>query len=181
MKSTPGMKESFWQYHQAYEHRLEAWKVEVLYTWEWWFGIVLSIIAWSLWLFFRKKESSNRLLFAGIFTALISVTLDNIGYQLSLWNYYKPVTPLIPAYLPYDFALMPVVVMFLIQFFYGRNPWLIGLLFGLLTAFIGEPVFKLLGIYHPVHWNNIYSIPFYTIIYNISFKLAMRSNFEKLK
>lgn len=108
-------------------------------------------------------------------------TLDNIGVQLSAWNYLKPVTPVIPSYIPFDFALMPVVVMFLIQYFYNRNPWIIGLIFGVLTAFVGEPIFKLLNIYNPTNWKFIYSIPFYTLIYFLAHKLAARDKFNKLK
>lgn len=181
MQSTPGMKKTFWEYHQAYEHRMIAWKHEVLFTWQWWLGIALTITAWILWLIFRNRDSTDRLLYSGIFVGLVSVTLDSIGVQLSAWNYLKPVVPLIPAYIPFDFALMPVSVMFLIQLFHNRNPWIVGLIFGIVTAFVGEPVFKWLNIYNPISWKFFYSIPFYTLIYFLAHKLASRKKFNVLR
>jgi hypothetical protein len=181
LSKTTGMRKTFWEYHEAYTHRSVAWKDEVLFTWQWWVGVTLTIICWIIWIVFRKRESTDRLLYSGIFVALVSVTLDNIGVQLSAWNYLKPFSPIIPAYIPFDFALMPVAVMFLIQYFYNRNPWIIGLLFGGLAAFVGEPIFKLLKIYNPTNWKFIYSFPFYTLIYLLAHKLAARDKFNKPK
>ena len=158
-----------------------AWKHEVLFTWEWWLGIALTIIPWIIWFILRKKGSSGRLLYAGTFVALVSLSLDNIGVQLSAWNYLKPVTPVIPSYIPFDFALMPLSVMFLIQWFYSRNPWVIGLIFGFITAFIGEPIFNWLEIYVPTNWQFGYSIPFYTIIYYLAHKIASTKKFDELR
>lgn len=180
LNSTPGMHKSFWEYHHAFDHRMAAWKNEVLFTWEWWLGIALTIIPWIIWIIFHKKESTYRILSAGFFVSLVSVTLDNIGVQLSLWNYLKPVTPAIPSYIPYDFALMPIVIMFLIQLFSHRNPWIVGLIFGLLTAFLGEPIFQWLGIYEPTNWRHFYSVPIYTVIYFTASKLTQNKQFMDL-
>lgn len=180
MRTTSGMHKTFLEYHQAYDHRMNAWKQEVLFTWQWWFGVLITIIVWVLWLFFRNRDSSDRLLYAGLFVCLASLTLDNTGIQLSLWTYLKPFTPVIPAYIPFDFALMPVTIMFIIQYFSKRNPWIVGFIFGLISALIGEPIFKLMGIYDPVNWKSWYSIPLYTVIYVISHKLTLRDKFKQL-
>ncbi|WML56476.1 CBO0543 family protein [Neobacillus sp. PS2-9] len=180
MHSTSGMHKSFWEYHQAYDHRMNSWKQEVLFTWQWWLGIALTIIPIVLWVIFRNRESTDRLLYSGFFVCLVSVTADNIGVQLSFWNYLRPVTPAIPSYLPFDFSLMPISVMFLIQFFHNRNPWFIGIVFGILTAFVGEPFFKWLGIYEPTNWKFGFSIPLYSVIYVSAHKLATRKKFKRL-
>ena len=158
-----------------------AWKHEVLFTWEWWLGITLTFIPWIVWIVFREKKSTSRLLYAGTFVALISLTLDNAGVQLSAWNYLKPVTPIIPSYIPFDFSLMPITVMFLIQWFYNKNPWIIGFIFGSITAFIAEPTFKWLGLYDPTNWKFGYSVPFYASIYYVAYKTAMSKKFSELQ
>jgi hypothetical protein len=180
LDSTTLMEKSFWEFHRAFDHRIYAWREEVLFTWEWWLGIILTIIPWVLWFIFRKKDSSDRLLYAGIFVALFSLTLDNIGVQLSFWTYLTPVTPAIPSYIPYDFALMPVSIMFLIQLFPKRSPWLVGLIFGLLTAFVGENFFWWLKIYDPVNWRHVYSFPIYMVVYYLAYKLAKGTKFNDL-
>ncbi|MBM7693707.1 hypothetical protein JOC77_003151 [Peribacillus deserti] len=80
----------------------------------------------------------------------------------------------------YDFSLMPVIIMFLISWFHKRNPWVIGLTFAIITAFVSEPIFKWLGIYMPINWKYGYSIPFYTIIYYVAQKIAHSKHFIEL-
>jgi hypothetical protein len=180
LHSTPRMHQSFLEYHEAFEHRMSAWRHEVLFTWEWWLGVIFTIIPWILWLVLRKKDNTDRLFYAGLFVGLITVTLDNIGFQLGLWEYFKPVMPAIPSYIPFDYGLMPVIVMLLIQFFTNKNPWMIGFFFAVLAAYVGEPIFEWLNIYTSVHWRHIYSIPFYTVIYWGAFKIYRRKFFEKI-
>lgn len=129
MSSTLGMHKTFLEYQTAFDHRMLAWKNEVLFTWEWWLGIALTIVPWIIWFFFRKKDSTYRLLYAGLLVSLISLSLDSIGVQIGAWNYLKPITPVIPSYIPFNFTLMPVTVMFLIQLFPLKNPWLMGIIF----------------------------------------------------
>ncbi|WP_026575213.1 CBO0543 family protein [Bacillus sp. UNC438CL73TsuS30] len=166
--------------HQGFKIRNDIWLEEILFSWRWWLGIGLVILCWGSWWILRKKISSNRLLFAGFFIMVISLSLDAIGMQLKAWNYLYPIIPLIPAYLPYDLALMPVSVMFLIQVKPMMRPVYKAILFAVLTSFVGEPFFKWLGIYEPLTWRYIYSVPFYFIIYLIAHWLSNRCNFEKL-
>lgn len=180
MLFTPGMNITFYEYQDAFDHRMLAWKNEVFLTWGWWLGIGLTILPWIIWFFLRKKESTDRLLYAGLFVSLISLSFDNIGVQIGAWDYSKPVLPTIPAYLPFNLALMPVIVMLLIQRFSKRNPWLIGAFFALTTSFVGEPIFEWLKIYRPIYWKHWYSVPIYTAIYFCAFKLASRNQNKEL-
>lgn len=166
--------------HQGYQIKYDIWQDQVLFTWRWWLGCGLVILCWVGWSFFRKKRSSDRLFYAGLFVMTISVSLDAIGMQLKAWNYIYPLIPLIPAYLPYDLALMPVSVMLLIQVKPKINPFYKAILFAALTSFAGEPIFKWLEIYEPLTWRYIYSVPFYFVIYLIANWLSKRSNFEKI-
>jgi hypothetical protein len=159
---------------------IDLWSKEVLFTWRWWFGFVLTILTWLFWYKTHKKESRYRLLTAGFFVMVVSVSFDSIGVQLGFWSYRFEVLPLIPAYLPYDVALMPVVVMSLIQFKPNSSPYLKGILFGLLTAYIGEPIIVWLKIYKPIIWHFYYSIPIYFTIFLIAHWLTTRKYFTEL-
>ncbi|MGM0875044.1 MAG: CBO0543 family protein [Bacillota bacterium] len=75
---------------------------------KWWLGVGLPIIPWLLWFKFRKKESSDRLLYVGYFVILISSWLDIMGVALGWWFYKSKVIPVIPTYIPWDITLMPV-------------------------------------------------------------------------
>lgn len=165
---------------EVFQRVIELWMDEALFTWRWWFGVLTTIITWLLWMKFHKKESRYRLMTAGLFVMTISVSLDAIGVQLGLWSYRYEVFPLIPAYVPYDLALMPVVIMLLIQFKPHYSPLKKAIIFSLLTAFIGEPIIILTDIYKPQNWKTFYSIPVYFVIFLIANWLTTRKNFNKL-
>ena len=53
---------------------------------------------------------------------LICSWLDLMGILFGLWSYYDNVVPFSPAFLPWDFTLLPVVIMFLLQIKPKINP-----------------------------------------------------------
>jgi hypothetical protein len=165
---------------QVVQQVIEVWSSEVLFSWRWWLGVILTIITWLLWIKYHKKESRYRLLTAGFFVATISLSLDAMGVQLGFWSYRYEVIPIIPAYVPYNLALIPVVVMSLIQYKPNFSPLKKAIIFGLLTAFIGEPLVVYLDIYKPILWRFYYSIPIYIAIYLIAHWLTLQKEFDNL-
>lgn len=164
--------------NQGYLIRSQVWREEIVFSWRWWFGVALTLVSWGIWIIFRKRTSSDRLMFSGLFVMVVSVSLDAIGMQLNAWHYLYPIFPVIPSYFPYDFALMPVSVMLLIQFKPRIKPIYKGVIFAILTSLVGEPVFIFLGIYDPIHWKLYYSTPAYFVIYLIADHLSKRKNFS---
>lgn len=162
------------------KHVIELWQNEVVFSWRWWFGVTLTILTWLFWIKYHTKKSRYRLLLAGFFVMTVSVSLDALGIQLGLWSYRYEVMPTIPAYLPYDLALMPVVIMILIQFKPNFSPVKKAFFFGFLTAFVGEPLLVLTDIYKPEHWRMFYSVPIYIVIYLIAHWLTNREEFSEL-
>lgn len=157
----------------AFEHIHDVWVKEVLFTWRWWVGLALGVLPWLWWWFvFRKKDSTGRLLYAGYFVMAISVSLDVIGDQIGLWAYRFEVTPFIPAFVPWNSTLMPIVVMSLIQAKPHENPIYKAIFFSVTTAIIGEELAVQLGFYKMINWKHAYSIPFYFAIYIAASKLA---------
>ncbi|RXJ02404.1 hypothetical protein DS745_06785 [Anaerobacillus alkaliphilus] len=163
---------------QTYE-KLDIWKDTILFTWQWWIGVGLSIIPWILWIIFRRKESTLRLLTVGFFVMFLSTFLDSIGVQLGLWYYTHAPLPLIPAFFPWDTTLMPIVIMGLIQFKPKLSPYIKGLIFAGLTSYVGEPLFIWLELYKPIAWKHIYSFPIYFLIYLISNKIYIGNSYHK--
>ncbi|MGG4491175.1 CBO0543 family protein [Metabacillus idriensis] len=158
----------------------ELWKAEVVFTWRWWFGVLLTVGTWIFWCFYHNKRSRYRLLASGFFVMTISIILDSMGVHLGLWSYRFEVVPSPIAYLPYDLALMPVVVMSLIQYKPTVSPAIKAIIFGFATAYIGEPLLWWMKIYHPLNWSFSYSIPIYIIIYLLSNSLFNQKYYYKL-
>lgn len=166
---------------QSNNDMISLWLKYTLLTWQWWLGVCLAIIPWVLWLILRRKESTNRLLYTGLFVILISSWLDCIGIHFGLWSYYYNVVPFSPAFMPWDFTLLPVTIMFLLQFKPKISPIIKAIGFSIFSSFIAEPFFVWLEMYNPKHWKYIYSFPIFIVIYLVSDWFSKRPNFEKLQ
>jgi len=169
------------QLEQLIRIKMEFWAEHVFLTPLWWFGFALTVIPWILFLRFRTKQNTDRLLYAGFFVMVVSLTLDVTGDQLGLWNYRFNVIPFLPTYAPWDLTLIPVTVMWLLQFKPRIHPLVKGAAFALLTAYVGEPFFNRIGIYEPARWEFTYSVPIYFFIYYIAHLLINGKTFAGLR
>ncbi|MBM6617831.1 CBO0543 family protein [Bacillus suaedaesalsae] len=159
---------------------IDLWQHEVVFSWRWWLGVIITIFTWLFWIKYHNKESRYRLLLAGFFVTTVSISFDALGVQLGLWSYRYEVFPTIPAYLPYDLALMPVVIMSMIQYKPYYSPFKKSFIFGFLTAFVGEPLIVLTDIYKIEKWHFANSIPIYIFIYLIAHWLTTRKEFKEV-
>jgi len=165
---------------QANSDMIKLWLKHTFLTWQWWVGVALTIVPWILWAIIRKRESSNRLLFVGFFVMVISSWLDLMGILFGLWSYYDNVVPFSPAFLPWDFTLLPVTIMFLLQIKPKVSPIIKAIAFSIFSSFVAGPFFVWIGTYNPKHWKYIYSFPIVVVIYLVSDWLSKRIHFEKL-
>ncbi|MGN7942496.1 MULTISPECIES: CBO0543 family protein [Bacillaceae] len=160
------------KYQDSHNSFVDTWQQMILYSARWWLGLALSILPWLLWWKLHNKSYTGDLLRAGFFMAIISLILDSIGLQLGLWIYPYNMFPFITGYFPWDLTLLPVSIMFFIEYKPKWSPLFKGILYGLFAAFIGEPIAMALDLYKPVHWSNFYSFPIYILLFLLSNKIA---------
>jgi hypothetical protein len=48
-------------YNDVYHHH-DVWVHDIVVTWRWWVGVILTFLPWIFWFFYRKKESTDRYL-----------------------------------------------------------------------------------------------------------------------
>lgn len=168
----------FARFHELHEEYWHLWVDETFLHWDWLGSVFLAIGPWVFWYFYRKKESTHRLLYAGVTVMLISLCLDYIGVALGLWYYSGKETPSFPAWLPFNFCMLPVSIMFLIQTKPHISAWKKSLFFGALTAYVGEPIFVWAGYYVLTGWRYTYSLPIYALIFLFADWLTKRSAFS---
>lgn len=158
---------------------LQIWETKVLFSWVWWLCVILSILPWILWIKFRNKKETVRLLFVGLVVMIVTSTLDNIGLAFNAWHYESNVFPVASIGFPWDFTLFPVGIMVILQFFPKINAYIKSVVFALVTAFVYEPFFTWIGIYYPVNWRHSYSFVIYIPLY-LFFNCIYKSKlFEK--
>ncbi|WP_318503823.1 CBO0543 family protein [Bacillus sp. T3] len=160
---------------------LKYWMDHTLFHWDFWLSlIVFTILPIIFWIKIRKKNSSNRLLFSGMFVIIVSSWCDFLGVQYGKWYYTGKVLPSIPSYLPWDWVLLPIFVMTLIQIKPNISPIIKGLIFASINTFIGEPLFIWLGFYVLKDWHIFYSFPIYFVIFLLAYRLSKVKNFEPI-
>ncbi len=162
-------------YRDTFLEMVRVWR-SVVFTWHWWLGLALTVLPWALWVYLRVRasrrgdtafvrEHTRRLLAAGFLTLVLASVLDMTGIYLGFWAYHSVLLPIVPAYLPWDWSVMPVTAMLFYRYFPRVNALLKAAVFSLSAAFIAEPVFIWLGLYTTKAWEIYYSVPLYAMVY----------------
>ncbi|CAH2713947.1 hypothetical protein BACCIP111895_01101 [Neobacillus rhizosphaerae] len=152
-----------------------------LFTWQWWFGIGLFVVPWIIWLLFRKKDSTGRLLIGGLITIILSLVIDLIALSLGLWRYpmkFSPVAPML--LLPYHFSLVPVSIMFVIQIRPKVNILFKGVIFAMLAAYGAMKFFVLIHFYDPKNWLSIYDFCIYLFLFFVAYWFSKIDSYKSI-
>jgi hypothetical protein len=94
--------------------------------------------------------------------------LDLIGVENGKWTYSVRVLPSADVSFPFRFSLLPVTVMFFLQFKPNVNPFLKAIIFGGLGAYIGMPIMAMLDMYRKIDWAYTYSFFILTSMYLVA-------------
>ncbi|WP_282139796.1 CBO0543 family protein [Cytobacillus oceanisediminis] len=154
---------------------------EFITTWQWWIGLALFIIPWLVWIKYRKKDSTGRLLLAGLLIIILSLTIDLAALSLGLWSYPLIIIPLAPfLFLPYHFSLAPVGIMFALQIKPQMNSLLKGILFSATAAFGGMNFFNAIDFYNPKSWSTLYDFVIFLTLYYAGYWITRMESLRRL-
>ena len=143
---------------------IQHWLNYELFTWQWWFKLILVTIALIMLFKLIDKKNLFKILTFGFIIGLIAITLDNIGINFVLWDYPIRFLP-IEFFIFHDTILVPVTFMLIFQYFPKWDKFIIvQVLLSVFGAFIVEPFYVLIGIYKQITWQHIYSFIMYILI-----------------
>jgi hypothetical protein len=174
------LKELFDAFNGIQAEYSAFWSANILLTWRWWLKVAALTLPWAVWIFARKKESVARLLLAGLFVAVLSVYLDEIGTDLGLWYYTAKIAPFLPGNTVYNLSVLPVAAMLFIQFFPRVKPAYKALVFAAVGAFVALPLLSGIGYYCNVKWTYWYSFPILFAEYWLAHRLALSKSFDPI-
>ena len=148
------------------------WTEHTLFHWDFWLSWFFAILPWILWYRYHKKENRGRQLLGGFLALIISSWLDFIGVSTGLWYYTGLTIPTIPSYVPWDFCIIPVFVMFLLEFKPEASVYWKAAIFAGVSSFVGEPLFLWLGFYIALYWNLLLSVPIYFLLFLLCYRIS---------
>lgn len=151
-----------WQLTSA---RFQEWMDNEVFRFRWWLLLavfILSAIIW--WKLVDRSRLHEIALFAGM-TCIIILVLDELGEEMTLWDYPVEIFPLFPPISAIDLASLPMVYSLLYQYFRTWKSFTIAsFIFSAVSCFVLEPLFVLSGIYQMITWKSYYGLPLYFAI-----------------
>jgi hypothetical protein len=141
------------------------WVDHALFTFNWWFLLVLFIVPWFIWWNVVDKKRIFEVLTVGLLVMTLCSILDAIGIILGAWIYEVKVIHIVPQLISMDYTVLPISYMLFYQWFPKWKPYIIGhIVLAVLGSFIVEPLFVQMKIYRLQEWHHIYSLPIYIAI-----------------
>lgn len=146
------------------------WYQHDLFSFDWWFLLILSIIPWIVWWKLVDEKRMLQILLYGLFVAIESALLNITLTNLMVWGYQNKLFHLLsPVLFPYDFTMMPVVYMLVYQMFVRWSTFLIANIFiSAIFTFGVEPLLEWMKIYKEYNFPSLYSFSLYYLIAIVS-------------
>lgn len=139
-KSLYELKMEYWG--QLYRH----WVSEEFLSFAWFFNIAFLLLFYIVWIKLVDKRRLRDLLLFGSFMAVVATFIDIVAVTMGLWEYKVRLFPISPAPFPFDFTVIPILYMLVLQYTSTWRSYLTGsLLASALFAFVIIPVYVLLG------------------------------------
>jgi len=133
--------------------RIENWLGECVGSWRWWLLLGVSIIPWLFWIKVAARKQIHELMLFGLFMILGSLTLDELGFELSLWSYPFSLIPVFPRLASADYTMLPVVYMLVYQYFpTWKSFFRASVVVAFVFSFIAEPLLVKFGFYVLIKW-----------------------------
>lgn len=145
--------------------RLDEWLKNDVFHLSWWFLLATFILAaFVWWKLVDKSRFTEIFLYTAIITVIVLI-LDELGEELSLWDYPTDILPLFPPLSAIDLSSLPMIYSMIYQYFRPWKQFIIAtLVMSLVFCFMFEPLVALIGVYQPLTWRYYYGFPIYTAI-----------------
>ncbi|QDR83462.1 CBO0543 family protein [Sporomusa termitida] len=145
--------------------RIENFLGQYIGTWRWWVLIILLIVPWFIWYKLVDKKRILEVTLFGVIIMIFTITLDEIGFVLSLWSYPVEVIPILPRLTSIDYTMLPIIFMLVYQYFSTWKSFLRALVvLSTVFSFVAEPIVVYFGFYILIKWLYWYSFPIYIVM-----------------
>lgn len=165
MKQVPSYEEVQRIQSAADEAGRNNWLHEVVFTYQWWILVSMAVIPWLVWWKLVDRKRFFELLSYGLLVTIFAGLLDAIGVETDAWDYKYDFVPLLDVFIVYDISVLPVVYMLVYQYCQTWRSFAIAhIVVSFIAAFLFEPLFIRLDIYHPAQWEHSYSFFGYFVL-----------------
>lgn len=145
--------------------RISEWLESDLFHFRWFFLIGVFVFSALVWCKLVDKSRLPEIaLHAGI-TAAITLILDEIGEELTLWEYPADIIAIFPPLSAVDLASLPMIYSLIYQYCATWKSFLqTTLIMSIIFCFILEPLLVWSGFYQLLKWRYYYGFPIYMLM-----------------
>ncbi len=145
--------------------RMEQWLHEDAFRLRWWLLLAMFTFSVIVWLRTVDKSRLREIVIYVSLIILLTLVLDELGEELTLWDYPYDLIPLFPPLSAVDIACLPMIYSVIYQRFRTWKSFIIAsVIMAGLFCFILEPLFQFIGIYQMLTWKSYYGFPIYTFM-----------------
>lgn len=150
--------------------RISEWLESDLFHFRWFFLIGVFVFATLVWCKLVDKSRLPEItLHAGI-TAAITLILDELGEELTLWEYPADIIAIFPPLSAVDLASLPMIYSIIYQkCTTWKSFWKATVIMAIIFCFILEPLLVWTDYYQLLKWRYYYGFPIY-IFMGVSIK-----------
>lgn len=142
--------------------RFDEWAQNDVFRLRWWLLIALYVLCTCFWWKTVDKSRLKEIVLYTVIIIIIILTLDELGEELTFWDYPVDIFPLFPPISAINFSCMPLVYSLIYQHFTTWKSFtIVSLAMAVIFCFILEPIFVYSGIYQTLTWKYYYGLPIY--------------------
>lgn len=101
---------------QLWEITFNRYLTQELFSWQWWGLIALLAVFYTVWWRLVDKRRLVEILLFGSFMAVTAAVVDIAGVTAARWQYNVRLFPILPAPFPFDYTVIPIMLMLAHQY-----------------------------------------------------------------
>jgi len=121
MQNYPSDEQLVEMTRQLTQAQIDFWRHKTLFTWQWWFLVVLLIIPLIAWYKFADKKRLLQLILFFLLVMVMSITFDELFTILALRIYPHKFIPVLPRLTSVDYTIIPILFTLAYQRFVTWN------------------------------------------------------------
>lgn len=164
---------------QANKMETEYWLNQDLFSWQWWFIVIINFLFIALLILFIDKQRIQLITIAFLTSVILIGIINELGVFYGWWSYPHQFITALKTMNAVDFLTVPVIITLFYQKF---GKWKIYLIITtiifLIISFVGIPIFVYFDFYRLHNWNYFYS--FLSLIV-VAILVKLITDFIKIK
>jgi len=145
--------------------RIDEWLAEDIFHFKWFLLIGAFVLSLFIWCKLVDKSRLPEIILHAGLTIIVTLVLDEMGEELTLWDYPADIIAIFPPLSSVDLASLPMIYSLIYQYCKTWKSFLwTTLIMSAVFCFVFEPLLVWGGFYQLLKWKYYYGFPIYIMM-----------------